>query len=398
MRRSIEFVAVACMAAIVTGFGAVAFAEHPTSLDRGNVVFPKAPYSGPANVPSVTPDAGGDTCATATVISSLPYTDSGTTVGFNDDYDEVCPYTGSTSPDVVYTYTPAVDTIVDISVCNSGGDADYDTKIYVYEDVCATPSLACNDDACQAASYSGGSYNSELVGVSLTGGHMYAIVIDGYGGASGTYTISVVEGTQPPTCAAIGDPGFLIGQDVHTPSDSWSAAVSGQASWQTSPFIVAESIDQAADPDWFDVSSINFWGLSLENSAGWAACDPTGMTFDVIFYEDAAGLPGTEICNVQSVAATIAATGVSFSGFELYQFTVAAACNLGSVGTKWVSIQSEPMTGDCAFLWMSASTGDGWSPRDTNDDGVWETDYLFDCSMCINGSTVPVGLASFLVD
>ena len=28
---------------------------------------------------------GGDTCASATVIPSLPYSDTGTTVGFNDD-------------------------------------------------------------------------------------------------------------------------------------------------------------------------------------------------------------------------------------------------------------------------------------------------------------------------
>lgn len=329
------------------------------------------------------------------MIPSLPYTDSGTTVGALNDYDEVCPYTGSVAPDVVYSYTPAVDETVDVSVCTNGGDATYDTKIYVYENACATPSFACNDDSCQAPSYSSGAYNSELVGLSFTAGTTYYIVVDGYSSESGDYTLHLEAGTPPPTC---GDPGLLIGQNVHGPADVWSAAVSGQASWQTAMLVVAESIDQAADPDWFDVQSINVWGLSLENSAGWTACDPTGMTFDVIFYEDSAGVPGTEICNLQSVASTITMTGLQYRGYELYQFDIPAVCDLGSVGTKWVSIQSEPMTGDCSFLWMSASSGDGSSPRDTDDDGVWETDYLFDEAMCINGSTVPIELESFQVE
>ena len=51
------------------------------------------------------PRQGGDTDVDATVIDALPYLMMGTTVGYTDDYDEECPYTGSTSPDVVYSFT-----------------------------------------------------------------------------------------------------------------------------------------------------------------------------------------------------------------------------------------------------------------------------------------------------
>ena len=44
---------------------------------------------------------GGEDIASAFYVSSLPFNDTGTTTGYNDDYDEVCPYSGSTSPDVV---------------------------------------------------------------------------------------------------------------------------------------------------------------------------------------------------------------------------------------------------------------------------------------------------------
>ena len=36
-----------------------------------------------------------------------PSATAGTTAGYIDDYDEVCPYTGATAPDVVYQYTAA---------------------------------------------------------------------------------------------------------------------------------------------------------------------------------------------------------------------------------------------------------------------------------------------------
>ena len=55
----------------------------------------------------------------------------GTTVGYTADYDEECPYTGSTSPDVVYSFTSAVDTFITVHTCSEGNL--YDTKLYVYE-------------------------------------------------------------------------------------------------------------------------------------------------------------------------------------------------------------------------------------------------------------------------
>ena len=52
--------------------------------------------------------SGGETIADAVPIGSLPFSDTGATCDNVDDYDEACPY-GSTSPDVVYAFTPAAD-------------------------------------------------------------------------------------------------------------------------------------------------------------------------------------------------------------------------------------------------------------------------------------------------
>jgi len=126
---------------------------------------------------------GGDTIEAATAIAALPFSDTGNTCGFVNDYDEVCPYTGSTSPDVVYSLATGSDCVIDITLCNGSA---YDTKLYVYEDTW-TPGnpYACNDDYCTG-------YVSQIDALALGGGHTYFIVVDGYYGDCGDYIIDIV--------------------------------------------------------------------------------------------------------------------------------------------------------------------------------------------------------------
>jgi len=129
---------------------------------------------------------GNDDVASATVIPGIPYVDAGSTVACVNNYDETCPYSGSTSPDVVYEYTPAADEIIKVVLCNSS----YDTKVYIYENSVTPGSpYACDDDGCGAAL----GYTSILDCTPVTGGNTYYIVIDGYGGASGDYVLEVDE-------------------------------------------------------------------------------------------------------------------------------------------------------------------------------------------------------------
>ena len=77
------------------------------AFDLGNQAGDKPVVNYPQNIPG--DRQGGDTIADAVVVP-LPVIDgTGTTAGYIDDYDEVCPYGNSTSPDVVYTFTPAID-------------------------------------------------------------------------------------------------------------------------------------------------------------------------------------------------------------------------------------------------------------------------------------------------
>lgn len=103
---------------------------------------PAKPADHSVYLPRDVPRQGGDTIADAieiTLFDGSQYT--GTTVGYANDYDEACPYTGSTAPDVVYTATPAVTMTWDLDLCYSS----YDTKIYVYD--VNLNLIGCNDDA-----------------------------------------------------------------------------------------------------------------------------------------------------------------------------------------------------------------------------------------------------------
>jgi hypothetical protein len=145
----------------------------------------------------LSPLLAGETIANAIVLSGpLPITSNGTTAGRLDDYDEACPYTGSTAPDVVYAFTPSSNITVDIDLCGSS----YDTKVFMYENA-ASPGVpfACNDDYYFDAPC--GIYVSKIEGADLAGGNTYYIVIDGYSGADyGNYVLTVSESANPAPC------------------------------------------------------------------------------------------------------------------------------------------------------------------------------------------------------
>jgi len=247
---------------------------------------------------------GGDVVGSATPIAGLPYYDSGITTGYVNDYDEICPYSGSTSPDVVYSFVPGADVAVTVDLCSSS----YDTKVYVYQNAVGNL-IACNDDA--GCGYSG--WQSQLQGVSLIAGNTYYIVVDGYGGANGEYVLAV-EGFQP--CVVECPQGALLEGEPACVDGYWDVYDGGcnSSGWVT---INAQSGDCAdlcgksctyvygglsyRDTDWYKVFAVGngyvsytltaefpsvailIYGLDCANLqysyATGAACAPVNLTW-----------------------------------------------------------------------------------------------------------------------
>ncbi|HOP06228.1 MAG TPA: thrombospondin type 3 repeat-containing protein [candidate division Zixibacteria bacterium] len=175
---------------------------------------------------------GGDDISTATVIPGFPFIDTGTTVGYTDDYQEVCPTQNATSTaaDVVYQYTPAVDLVVDFITCES----DYMTYIWIYQDD-ETTLWDCNqfDNTCSLP-------RSALYDVTIPAGHTYYFVIDGRESQEGTYVVEmdarepVIPISISPAIASSGTDNLVLGFKYTGQDDTalyWQGSIDNGDTW-----------------------------------------------------------------------------------------------------------------------------------------------------------------------
>lgn len=134
-----------------------------------------------------------------------------------------------------------------------------------------------------------------------------------------------------------------------------------------------------------EICDIHWWGFTMYWNSGWYPCDPTGMTFDINFYTDYYGEPGTLVCSYTNVQYSISGTGVFYTwgsySHELYYFEafLTPCCNLQN---GWVSIQSTYSPNGCAFLWMNSIDGDLYCLQDT-------TIRYYDVSFILTGGHPP---------
>lgn len=144
---------------------------------------------------------GGETCASATVIASIPYTANGSTSAAVNDYNTVCPSesNGGGGKDVVYQYTTGASAeYINITLCT--GTTNFDAQVYVYENVCSGTPVGCREDACSNPPVYNNAYIPSITNQALNASTTYYIVVDGYNtAASGNFTINITAGTPPAT-------------------------------------------------------------------------------------------------------------------------------------------------------------------------------------------------------
>ena len=230
----------------------IAIAIPAVAFDLDN----RAPDKPAATVipPPADPDVmrqGGDTIPDAVMVT-LPANTTGTTAGYNHDYDEVCPYTGSLSPDVVYTFIATADMFVEVDLFGS----TYDTKVYVYDENLTL--IACNDDFYP-------DYVSKIEDMPVINGVQYFVVIDGYGSEFGNYVMAIDEFFPPPPCIIDcpdtaepeGEPPLAVDYE-----DTYNGGCAGGGSgWQywDSPELCGVSGfylsygGNSRDTDWFEI-------------------------------------------------------------------------------------------------------------------------------------------------
>src|SRR5882724_10654496 len=149
---------------------------------------------------------GGGGCSSAMVLPASGGTFSGATSGTSALVGS-CGSSGI-SPERVYQWTPAVSGTATIQTCGAG--TTFDTVLYLRSGACTSgPEMAagCNDDACTNAT---GLFRASRVTPTVTAGQTYFIVVDGYGGAQGLYSLAITPPTSTTTTTA-GPPATSTG-------------------------------------------------------------------------------------------------------------------------------------------------------------------------------------------
>src|SRR5213080_3699486 len=170
---------------VVDGYGG---AQGTFSL----TVTPPAPTTTTTTLP------GGVGCSSPMVIPASGGTVSGATSG-TSALAGSCGSSG-TAPERVYQWTPAVSGTATIQTCGAG--TTFDTVLYLRSGACANgPEMAagCNDDACTNAI---GLYRASRLTPTVTAGQTYYIVVDGYGGAQGIFSLAVTPPASTTTTTA----------------------------------------------------------------------------------------------------------------------------------------------------------------------------------------------------
>lgn len=128
------------------------------------------------------PCTGGSNQTNAELITSLPFTDQGTTVGACNDIMISCELSG---PDVAsdYWYKFTADTTTLLTVWTTCGPEWFDSKIAILDENMSA--LFCNDDAPSC-----GTKQSRITDAALFPGEYY-IVVDGYHDEEGSYELNV---------------------------------------------------------------------------------------------------------------------------------------------------------------------------------------------------------------
>ncbi|WP_437531472.1 MXAN_6577-like cysteine-rich protein [Sorangium sp. So ce726] len=156
------------------------------SLTAGQTVLVVVDGSGTSSgdyVLQVDRFTGPGTCATAIHLgSALSLTRTGTTRGQPDAVRPKCVSAASvTSPEAVFTYTARIGGTYTIDTIGSS----FNTVLHVHTDGCGGTEQQCNDDLTDS--------RASRVKIDLAPNQTITVVVDGYNGASGDFTLKIAK-------------------------------------------------------------------------------------------------------------------------------------------------------------------------------------------------------------
>ena len=151
---------------------------------------PAAPTRTPTRTP--TPTAAATPVASVCSAPRVVPADGGTLTGVTSGGSTLAGTcaTSQNSPEQVFQWTPSRSGTATIATCGSA--TTFDTVVYLRRDDCQTGAqLACNDDTAGCTTGEPNDHHGSTFTAAVSAGTTYFIVVDGYNGAGGAYSLRV---------------------------------------------------------------------------------------------------------------------------------------------------------------------------------------------------------------
>src|SRR5438445_9763211 len=244
---------------------------------------------------ALAPALAGD-CSSPTVLPAQGGTFGGTTSG-TSVLAGSCGSSG-TAPEQVFQWTPAVSGTATVQTCGAG--TTFVTVLYLRSGACASgPEVAagCNDDACTNAT---GLNRASRLTPTVTAGQTYFIVVDGYGGAQGTFSLTITLPAPPTTTTTLpGSGGCSSPIVLPAAGGTVSGATSGTSA------LVGSCGSSGTSPE-----RVYQWTPAVSGTATIQTCG-AGTTFDTVLYmRSGACASGPEVAGGCNDDACTNATGL----------------------------------------------------------------------------------------
>ena len=274
-------------------------------------------------------------CSSPTVISAAGGTFSGTTSGTSSQAGS-CGSSGS-SPERVFRWTPTVSGTATIQTC--GAATNFDTILYMRSGVCsggAEVVSGCNDDACANSS---GLSRASRITPTVTAGQTYFIVVDGYGGSHGTFSLTVTPPGASATTTTL--------RAVTASTTSTTVTTRPPTTTTSLRDTVAPSVPTALSASAPSCSQINL-GWNPSTDSGGSGLKGYNVYRNSVFVKQVLA-PGTTTSDPGMAASTV------------YTYNVAAIDNAGN--TSGMSVAASTNTPACVaggqFIWNRQIGGSG---------------------------------------
>jgi hypothetical protein len=142
-------------------------------------------------------------------------------------------------------------------------------------------------------------------------------------------------------------PYSIFWQGYYFPDESWAFEISGKSLHD----LCYDDFSGLSEP----ITEIMWRGLSLGYDNGWYQTNPN-MTFDITFYEDNGGQPGTIIKTYSNLVPYYYFWGEHYNGSPMYIWDVALPEEM-EISSGWISIQSQIPADNGNLMWATGPQG-----------------------------------------